>query len=150
MDIERSARMTTFTYERKLSFPRELSVPSKMERFNQINIENSVDVVVVSTEKKQLYNSTYIWYLQLKPEDREHVQIFEKIMNLLTTYAKFVGVDLIYQWVPVKSIALWFAIFNIWYTWASVLNTQRMHLNNGEVLRALEPCALYGIASSVV
>lgn len=54
-----------------------------------------------------------------------------------------------FDWVPIKSIALWFTISEILYTWGSVLKTQLIHYNNGDVLRILEPLALFGIASSV-
>lgn len=75
--------------------------------------------------------------------------MFEKIWNLFHTYARLVGVEMYYNWIPIKTIALWFTVGQIMYTWGSVCKTHVIHFNNGDTLRIIEPFSLYGLASSV-
>lgn len=84
-----------------------------------------------------------------KPEDTEHVQIFETIFNLFATSVKLIGIRSAYRWNPWKNAVFWFIIFLDVYAWSCIFYTQSLHIKSGEIVRVLEIFAIYGIVSSV-
>lgn len=87
--------------------------------------------------------------MELRPEDREHVQIFEKIYDLFAFYAKFFGIEVKYDWIPHKHFMFWFAMSLLVSFWLCMLYTQYVYVRNGEIMKILEVFALYGFAFSV-
>lgn len=84
-----------------------------------------------------------------KPEDREHVQLFEKIYNLFSMYAKFMGIVVKYDWIPHKHFMFWVVMSMLALMWLFMFYTQYIYVRSGEIMRIFEVFALYGIAVSV-
>lgn len=98
-------------------------------------------------QQKTFHAPNNINLREIKTEDVEHVALFEKIFNIFSIFCIPFGFELKYNWTP-KGL-FWFIVAYITFTWLCIFYTQGIHINNGDFLRVLEACAIYGIASSV-
>ncbi len=120
----------------------EGSLP-KMKNFN---LNSTVRVSTDSSNNISTVNSNLN---ESKVEDREHVKIFEKIFTLFETYANLLGIQSSYHWVPHRNPMFLIVILMMIFTWFCIFYTQVIRIRDGDIMKVLEVCAVYGVATSV-
>lgn len=86
----------------------------------------------------------------LEHEISEQLKTFQQIIALFTMFGKPFGITVTYDWKPGKRLSFWASIGVLIFTWFSMFYTQYTHLVNGELMKAIEVFACYGVAISVV
>lgn len=84
-----------------------------------------------------------------KPDDTEHMKLYNKIMGYYVLLGKVVAMDIAYNWRWYKKILFWIAVIDLMFCWICMAYTIAMHIRNDDQVRILEPLALSGIAASV-
>lgn len=104
--------------------------------------------------KQYLGNDTNSRILQVKSDEEskttEHIIMYRQTINYFNFFGQFVGIHYSYDYDPRKLIAFWFAMSLFPFVYGSIIYTQCLHYVNGDYIRILELCAVYGMAISVL
>lgn len=104
---------------------------------NEIVSESLEQPFLITKKINILYRQPIDDLVKLRPKDRDHVKIFEKIFNFIEASGKLIGIDVAYEWTPEKNILFWFVLSLMAFSWLCIFYTQANHFKNGDILRIL-------------
>ena len=88
--------------------------------------------------------------LKINPEETEHMNMYRRIIKFLNFTGTLLGFTCRYDWKWHSHFFSWLANFLICFGCLSSLFTQYVHCQNGEYIRILELCSLFGVVVSVI
>lgn len=87
---------------------------------------------------------------KIKPEETLHMKLQLEIVRFFSILGVLFGSIISFAWVPKRHIMFWHTNILLSFSCFTILNTQFLHYRNGDYLKILEACAIYGIATSVI
>lgn len=113
--------------------------PSERQHFSM--------VVVVSPTEGEAENLNWN---ESRPEDRKHMQLFEKLFDGMRLCLKILGLGSSYDYNFKRRPLLFLLIFSLAMMYVSLFYTQAIHYTNGDLPKVFEVCAMYGVTVSVI
>lgn len=88
--------------------------------------------------------------LKVNHEETEHMKMYKKIMKYFELLGIFFGAKLQFDWKPFSHFFVYVTSLFLLFAWFSAFFTHYKHFQNGESIRQLEVCAVYGLGISVI